>query len=172
MRSAEISKLTLELPDDPLRMGRQFKNQHRSWTKHCFFRSNSGQTIIEPPHDKTNQMACAPSEDSAQPGHSPSLIRVFAVRMKKAWVLSYPLSAQRKLWYPSSLIWVFPGRTDQFVGFVMRRLICSSCLPLIIVILSSDLVAKYAFGSPAGLFFLTVLWKESLICTVLSFNRK
>ena len=32
-------------------------------------------------------MACAPSEDSDQPGHPPSLIRVFAVRMKKAWVL-------------------------------------------------------------------------------------
>ena len=42
-------------------------------------------------------MACAPSEDSDQSGHLPSLIRVFAVRMKKAWVLSYPLSAQRKL---------------------------------------------------------------------------
>ena len=27
-----------------------------------------------------------------------SLIRVFAVRMKKAWVLSYPLSAQWRLW--------------------------------------------------------------------------
>ena len=51
----------------------------------------------EPPHDKTNKMACAPSEDSDQPGHPPSLIRVFAVRMKKAWVLSYPLSAQRGL---------------------------------------------------------------------------
>ena len=38
-------------------------------------------------------MACARSEDSDQPGHPPSLIRVFAVRMKKAWVLSYPLSA-------------------------------------------------------------------------------
>ena len=50
--------------------------------------------INEPPHDKTNKMACAPSEDSDQPGHQPSLIRVFAVRMKKAWVLSYPLSAQ------------------------------------------------------------------------------
>ena len=25
--------------------------------------------IIEPPHDKTNKMACAPSEDSDQPGH-------------------------------------------------------------------------------------------------------
>ena len=42
-------------------------------------------------------MICAPSEDSDQPGHQPSLIRVFAVRMKKAWVLSYPLRAQRRL---------------------------------------------------------------------------
>ena len=32
----------------------------------------------EPPHDKTNKMACAPSKDLDQPGHSPSLIRVFA----------------------------------------------------------------------------------------------
>ena len=45
---------------------------------------------------KTNKMACAPSEDSDQPGHPPSLIRGFAVRMKKAWVLTYPLSAQLK----------------------------------------------------------------------------
>ena len=52
---------------------------------------------VEPPHDKTNKMACAPSEDSDQPGHPPSLIRIFAVRMKKPWVLSYPLSAQRRL---------------------------------------------------------------------------
>ena len=43
-------------------------------------------------------VACAPSEDSDQPGHPPSLIRVFAVRMKKAWIVSYPLSAQRRLW--------------------------------------------------------------------------
>ena len=33
-----------------------------------------------PPHDKTNKMTFVPSEDSDQPGHSPSLIRVFAVR--------------------------------------------------------------------------------------------
>ena len=52
----------------------------------------------EPPHDKTNKMACAPSADSDQPGHPPSLIRVFAVRKKKAWVLSYPLSVKRGLW--------------------------------------------------------------------------
>ena len=34
---------------------------------------------------------------SDQPGHLPSLIRVFAVHMKKAWVLGYPLSAQQRL---------------------------------------------------------------------------
>ena len=35
--------------------------------------------INEPPHDKTNQMACVPSEDSDQPGHLLSQIKVFAV---------------------------------------------------------------------------------------------
>ena len=37
------------------------------------------------------------SEDSDQPGHPPSLIRVFTVHMTTLWVLSYPLSAQRRL---------------------------------------------------------------------------
>ena len=46
---------------------------------------------------QNQQNECAPSEDSDQPGHLPSLIRVFAVRMKKAWVLSNPLSAERRL---------------------------------------------------------------------------
>ena len=27
--------------------------------------------LFEPPHDKTNKLACAPSEDSVQPGHPP-----------------------------------------------------------------------------------------------------
>ena len=84
--------------------------------------------ILEPPHDKTNKMACVPSEDSDQPGHPPSLIRVLAVRVKKAWVLNYPLSAQRRLWSDwvdaqadLSLRWAH----SHLVGFVMRRLICS-----------------------------------------------
>ena len=46
---------------------------------------------------KTKKIACALSEDSDQPGHPPSLTRFFTVRMKKAWVLRYPLSAQRRL---------------------------------------------------------------------------
>ena len=59
----------------------------------------------------------SPSEDSDQTGRMPSLIWVFAVRMKKAWVLSYPLSAQRRLWPESSL------GAHSFVCFVMSRLI-------------------------------------------------
>ena len=54
-------------------------------------------SLNEPPRDKINKMACAPSEYSDQPGHLPSLYRVFVVRMKKAWVLSYPLSAAKTL---------------------------------------------------------------------------
>ena len=53
--------------------------------------------IDEPQHDKTNNMTGAPSKDLDQPGHSRSLIRVFAVRLQQAWALIYPFSAQRRL---------------------------------------------------------------------------
>ena len=82
---------------------------------------------------QNQQNDCAPSEDSDQPGHPPSLIRVFAVRMKKAWVLSYPLSAQRRLWSDwvdaqadLSLCWAH----SHIIGFVMRRLIYQSTIHL------------------------------------------
>ena len=39
-----------------------------------------------------------PAKTQISLGIRPSLIRVFAVRLKKAWILSYPLSAQRWLW--------------------------------------------------------------------------
>ena len=80
----------------------------------------------EPSHDKTNKMACAPSKDSDQSGHLPTLIRVFALRMKKPWALSYPMSAQQRLWSDwadahadLSLRWVH----THFIGFVVLRLI-------------------------------------------------
>ena len=63
---------------------------------------------------QNQQSSCAPSEDSYQPGHPPSLIRVFPVRMKKAWVLSYPLIASNnsdQTGRMPRLIWVFAGRT-------------------------------------------------------------
>ena len=69
----------------------------------------------EPQNDKTNKMTCESSEDSDQPGHPPSLIRVFTVGMKKVCVLSYPLSAQQRL--------IRPGCTGHFVGFVVLWLV-------------------------------------------------
>ena len=47
---------------------------------------------------QNQQNECAPSKDSDQPGRPPSLIRALAVRLRKAWILSYPLSGQRRLW--------------------------------------------------------------------------
>ena len=59
----------------------------------CLLHRKNAFCINEPPHDKINKVTVRPSEDSDQPG----LIRVFAVRLKKAKILSYPLSAQRRL---------------------------------------------------------------------------
>ena len=51
----------------------------------------------EPPHDKTNEITCAPSEDSDLPGHPPSLIRVFAVRSMSNWGPNVSSCGQRRL---------------------------------------------------------------------------
>ena len=48
----------------------------------------------EPPHDKTNKMACAPSEDSGHLGICPDW-SVFTVRMKKAVL---PIEHTAKTW--------------------------------------------------------------------------
>ena len=59
---------------------------------------------------------------------------VFAVRMKEAWVLGHPLSAQRRLWSDHSEdgcpVWSESSLAHtHFVGFVMSRLICAlSCV--------------------------------------------
>ena len=66
-------------------------------------------------------MTCTPSEDSDQPGHPPSLIRSFAVRMKKVRVLGYPLSAQRRLW--SDLADAKPDRNLRWA----QRSFCEFC---------------------------------------------
>ena len=60
-------------------------------------------------------MACVPSKDSGQPGYLPSLIRVFAVHRKKAWVFSNPLISQRRLWSD----WM-DGQTDLSLHWAHR----------------------------------------------------
>ena len=99
------------------------KNEEIFIPASCIFLPYSVKTKLnEPVHDKTNKMACVSSEDSDQPGHQPSLIRPFTVCMNKAWVLSYPLSAQRRLIRLGRCpgIPVFSGLIGNFVGFVLR----------------------------------------------------
>ena len=57
---------------------------------HCVHKEMYKQYVqsFEPRHDKTNKVTVRPAKTQ---------IRVFAVRMKKPWVLSYPLSRQRRL---------------------------------------------------------------------------
>ena len=65
----------------------------------------------EPRHDKTNKMIVCPAKTQISLGIH-QVWSVFAVRRKKSWVLSYPLSAQRRLirlggcpgWSQSSLV--------------------------------------------------------------------
>ena len=74
-------------------------------------------------HDKTNKMTCVPSEDSDQPGHPPSLIRVFAVHFMGSQGPKLSSCGQRRLWSDwvdaqadLSLRWMH----TQFVGFVLH----------------------------------------------------
>ena len=74
---------------------------------------------------------------------------VFAVRMKKHWDLSYPLSYcedSDQIGRMPRLIWVFAGRKCHFVGFVMRWLTFRKCF-----IFANSLRNKPHFWRPVSL---------------------
>ena len=64
----------------------------------CAAYLDSRKKHFEPPHDKADKMAFVPSEDLDQPGHPPSLIRVFAVRSVGSLGPSFASDEQRRLW--------------------------------------------------------------------------
>ena len=89
------------------------------WFTVCTDRNNFSFAL---PHDKTNKMSVRPAKTRISLGIRP-VWSFFPVHMKKPWVLSYPLSTQRRLWSDwadaqADLSW-------HFVGFVMRWLILS-----------------------------------------------
>ena len=115
----------------------------KAWLKFCFLADCQMWTHItvssfEPSHDKTNKVTMRPAKTRISLGIRPvwsesSLYQislgirpvwsVFAVRMRKAWVFSYPLSARWRLWSDRADLshhWTH----SHFVGFVIRRLIC------------------------------------------------
>ena len=71
--------------------------QYIIMSRSCFSGSGSENTCkIEQPHDKTNKMTMHPAKTQISLGIRP-VWSVFAIRMKKHWILSYPLSALRRL---------------------------------------------------------------------------
>ena len=124
---------------------------------------------------QNQQSECAHSEDSDQPGHPPSLIRLFAVRMMKPWVLGYPLSAQWRLIRLGGC----PGWSESLLqahsfcwssGVVARSEACSlgmqaapSSIPMSGTFFRGDLVMK-TFLWPFSLFH----WFKKSSCLLLA----
>ena len=78
------------------------------------------QLLYAPRHNK-NKMSARPAKTQISLGIRP-VWSIFAIRMKRPWVLSYSLGAQRRLWSDwvdvqadMSLRWAH----SHFVGFVM-----------------------------------------------------
>ena len=99
---------------------------------------------LEPLHDKTNKITCAPSEDSDHLGHPHSVIRssLFAKWVAKdpSFLLADSEDSDQTERMPR-LIWVFAGRTGHFVGFVMLWLIFKGCLVYFLIFSSPELKA-------------------------------
>ena len=74
---------------------------------------------FEPWHIKTNKMPVCPGKTWVFAVKT----WVFAVCMKRAWVLSYPLSTQQRLWSDAQTDLSLRWAQSHFVSFVMSRLI-------------------------------------------------
>ena len=77
----------------------------------------------EPPHDKTNKMACAPSEDSDQPGRLPSLISLHC-RHEETLGPQLPIESTAKTDQTGRMSRLSESVLGalHFVGFIMLRL--------------------------------------------------
>ena len=72
-----------------------------------FYLTNGTPISFEPRHDKTNKVSVRPAKNQISLGIHP----VFAVRMWKALVLSYPMSTNEDSDQAGRMIRVFAGRT-------------------------------------------------------------
>ena len=121
------------------------ENEHPTWT---VFGKMSGDamTYIKAFRKKwaatwqNQQSDCASSEDSDKPRHPPSLIRVFAVRIKKAWILKLATHSAHS------------EAHTHFVGFVMSWLKCS---------LAWEIMLPYWQTETRGSWATTLIWMYS-----------
>ena len=107
--------------------------QQKKCLNHCYLPFDGRFTPIkhpnEPRHDKTNKMSVRPAKTQINLDIRPVWSESSLSAWRKAWVLSYALSAKRRLWSgwadaqaDLSLHWAH----SHFVGFVMSRLKCDT----------------------------------------------
>ena len=106
----------------------------------CFYKVTSVYCFFQP---HLNRSMTKPTKSPEHPANTQISLgirlvwSVFAVRIKKHWVLSFPLHAQRRLADQtgriSRLIWAFAGRTCHFVYFVMMQVICIAVIILTLI---------------------------------------
>ena len=95
-----------------------------------FFFCSIAAKSFEPRHDKTNKMAVRPAKTQISPGHPPSLIKVFAVRMSSATHWAHCEDSDQNGRMPR-LIWVFAGRTLILLVLSCRGSFLVESFPLI-----------------------------------------
>ena len=117
---------------------------HSWWCRYCYW----AKMLFETLSWQNQQNDCVHSDDSDQPGHLPSLIRVFAVRSIDRYGPKVSSCRQLRLWSDwadaqadLSLRWAH----SHFVGFVMRWLTYLFCVfshpnTVILICLKSGLV--------------------------------
>ena len=80
-------------------------------------------SLNEPQHDKIHRMTCVPIEDSDKPGHSPSLIRVFAMHFMGSLGPKLSSGGQQRLWSDwadAQADLSLCSCTNHFFGFVVH----------------------------------------------------
>ena len=82
------------------------------------------ENIIEPSHDKTKKMICAPSERLRSAWASAQSDQSLRCPQEESLGPQLSIEHTAKTGQMHRLNWVFAGRTSHFVGFVMRRFIC------------------------------------------------
>ena len=112
--------------------------------------------------------------DLADPGHPPSLIRVYAVRRKQLGILAtqwvHSEDSDQTGWMPR-LIGVFARRTGHYVGFVVRQPICLQQFIARRAVLASGIIWARAWQNQPVIpaksqisLCIHAVWSESLLC--------
>ena len=104
----------------PVRYVVKYRRKVFVWGEMYFYSFTSGKTYLV--IKRWRIVKWATTWQNQQSDCAPSLIRIFVVRMKKTWALSYPFNAQRRHWSDWADLMCLRWAHTHFVGFVVSWL--------------------------------------------------